>query len=164
MSQRPHLVALATALALAACGGGDEDARPAATGPTVVASPSPSPAAAKFVCPLPSLPDHHQPCPKETPVYSDGVNAAIDRTLDGRPQLFDFADNIEGTAFKVKDKKGYIAAVTEELNKLGFCVAESPEELGIKKDTNAFNEQWNIISSDDRVRRKYVTTCYPAAF
>lgn len=162
MSHRPRLAVLAAALPLLACGGSDENARPTTTNPTVVASPSPT--AAKFVCPLPSLPDHHQPCPKETSVYSDGVNAAIDRTLDGRPQLFDFADNIEGTAFKVKDKKGYIAAVTEELNKLGFCVAESPEELGIKKDTNAFNEQWNIISSDDRVRRKYVTTCYPAAF
>ena len=38
------------------------------------------------------------------------------------------------------------------------------EEFAIKKDTNAFNEQWSPWTSTGFVRRRYVTTCEPSWF
>ena len=152
------------AILLVTCGSDtDQVTAPVAT-PVAVASPTPapSPTAQAFVCPLPALPDHGD-CPKLTPVFRDPVNAAIDTAVAEHPELFDLNDNLGGGSYRIKDRGKYLKAVTANLNKQGFCVAESPEELGIK-NTNTFNEQWNIVTSDLRVRRSYITTCFPAAF
>ncbi len=114
------------------------------------------------MCPLPSLPDHGA-CPVLQHKFGNAVNSAIDRVMSEHPELFDFNDTVEGTSFKVRDRDKYLKAVADNLNKAGYCVAESKEELGVK-NSNDFNEQWNVITSNLRVRRSYVTTCMPAAF
>jgi hypothetical protein len=154
----------ASAMLLVACGSDtDKVATPVAT-PVPVATPTPAPAptAQAFVCPLPALPDHGD-CPKLNPVFRDQVNTAIDTAVAEHPELFDLNDNLGGGSYRIKDRDKYLKTVEANLNKQGFCVAESREELGIK-NTNAFNEQWNVVTSDLRVRRSYITTCFPAAF
>jgi hypothetical protein len=37
------------------------------------------------------------------------------------------------------------------------------EEIALK-NTNAFNEQYNIWTSGGYTRRAYITTCFPARF
>jgi hypothetical protein len=153
-----------SAILLVACGSDTDQVTAPATAPVVVATPTPAPAptAQAFVCPLAALPDHGD-CPKLTPVFRDPVNAAIDTAVAEHPELFDLNDNLGGGSYRIKDRDKYLKAVTANLNKQGFCVAESKEELGIK-NTNTFNEQWNVVTSDLRVRRSYITTCFPAAF
>jgi hypothetical protein len=151
-----------SSLLIVTCGSDtDKVTTPAAT-PVPVATPAPAPTAQAFVCPLPALPDHGN-CPKLNPLFRDPVNTAIDTAVAEHPELFNLNDNIDGTAFRILDRDKYLKAVTANLNKQGFCVAESREELGIK-NTNTFNEQWNVVTSDLRVRRSYITTCFPAAF
>ena len=48
----------------------------------------------------------------------------------------------------------------------GLCGFYDGEELGVK-GTNAFNDQYDIVTSDMFVRRQlgsYRSTCYPAWF
>jgi len=57
-----------------------------------------------------------------------------------------------------------ILTMVANLNAMdGICAVDDGEEIGVK-NTNAFNEQWNIYFSRGLVRRTYVTTCSPAAF
>jgi hypothetical protein len=163
MNRAPFRMLLAVSAFLSISCGSDTDkvATPAAT-PAPITTPAPAPTAQAFVCPLPALPDHGN-CPKLNPLFRDQVNTAIDTAVAEHPELFNLNDNIDGTAFRILDRDKYLKAVTANLNKQGFCVAESREELGIK-NTNTFNEQWNVVTSDLRVRRSYITTCFPAAF
>ena len=162
MLRRPFILALSCA-ALAACGGSDSQPAAPQTPPVTNPTPAPSATPAAFSCPLPSLPDHHQPCPKLQPRFGNEVLGAIDRVIDTRPDLFDFNDNLGPGFWKVKDRTAYLQAVTREINRTGLCTTISPEEIGVK-NTNEFNEQWNVITGRDYVRRSYITTCIPAAF
>ena len=146
-----------------ACGSSEpSDPTPLPT-PTPAPTPAPSATPRAFVCPLPSLPDHQQPCPKLNPRFSVEVNAAIDQVMDRRPELFNPADNLGAGFWKVRDRQAYLRAVTDAINERGLCTTISPEEIGVK-NTNDFNEQWNVITGRDYIRRAYITTCIPSAF
>jgi hypothetical protein len=45
----------------------------------------------------------------------------------------------------------------------GICAKDDNEEIAVK-NSNAFNEQYNIWTSGGYVRRSYITTCFPAQF
>jgi hypothetical protein len=90
------------------------------------------------------------------------VNAAIDRAINERPDLFDRTDFNGGP--KVLKYKEYMTAVAAALGEAGFCAHIDPEgEIGVKY-TNSFNEQWIIMTSASYVRRKYAGACSPATF
>jgi len=90
------------------------------------------------------------------------VNAAIDKAEKEHPELFNFND-MNGPSPRVLDKAAYHRTVAENLVQAGVCTVIEIEELAVK-NTNDFNEQWNIYTSGGFVRRKYVTTCVPAWF
>ena len=155
------VIAAHIALSLASCSGSES---PSPTAPeTPAPTPAPSATPRAFSCPLPSLPDLHQPCPKLNPVYQAEVLGAIDDVINSRPGLFDFSDNLGAGSWKVRDRMAYIRAVSDAINARGLCTAISAEEIGVKR-VNDFNEQWNVITGRDYVRRSYITTCIPAAF
>ena len=62
---------------------------------------------------------------------------------------------------KVLDRAKYHEAVKLELEKQGVCTLIEKEELALK-NTNEYDEQWNIWTSGGYVMRRYVTTCLPA--
>ncbi len=156
----------ALALLLSACG--SEGPAPA-TPPTVAATPTPAasnPTVGAYGCPLPSLPDLKNQCPKLSPQYSDIVNDAIDRTVAEHPEYFDLSDSFGGSNFRVKDRSKYIGAVVKNIQARGICSREELEEIQVKT-TNDFNEQYNIWTSGGYIRRApgaYITTCFPAQF
>jgi hypothetical protein len=45
----------------------------------------------------------------------------------------------------------------------GICAKDDNEEIAVK-NSNAFDEQYNIWTSGGYVRRSYITTCFPAQF
>lgn len=162
MLLRPVVIVLLPAVLCIGCNSSPE--APAAPAPVVTApTPAPSATPRAFTCPLPSLPDHHQPCPKLDPQFSEQVLGSIDQVIAQRPELFDFNDHLGLGYWKVKDRQAYLVAVTTAINQRGLCTALSPEEIGVK-NSNDFNEQWNVITGRDYVRRAYITTCIPAAF
>jgi hypothetical protein len=173
------LVGLGVALSgiiLARCGGSS----PAQTNPTPVVvstptprpSPTPTPLPLTQVkpCPLPpsSNPGSWEPngCARLTGRMAGRlaaqVNAAMDRVLVERPDLFNFQD-MNGGNPRVLDRQAYHVAVVSALSDLGVCGNIEKEEIAIK-NTNEFNEQWNIWTSSGFTWRKYETTCTPSWF
>lgn len=145
-------------LLMGACGGASATSPVAAPTPTPP-SPTPTPVAG-FVCPLPPSVNLSPECPKLQPRLGGYVNNALDAVLTKRPELFNFADSLGGNP-KVLDRQKYHEAVKQELEAQGVCTLIEKEELAIK-NTNEFNEQWNVYTSGGYVMRRYVTTCSPA--
>jgi len=153
---------------LVGCGSGSEV-------PTVVSTPTPAPAPTPapvstpqaFSCPLPAMPDLHNTCPKLTPELSQYVDNAIASVVKNHPEMFDLHDDLFDGNFKVLDRSKYVKAVVEAIHAQGVCAVEEFEEIAIK-NTNAFNEQYNVwVSTGGYIRKgpgAYITTCFPAQF
>lgn len=158
--------AVAFALALSACGGSDTP-----VAPPVQPTPAPTPSAAPSPvltagCNLPALPDLKNQCPRLTPELWEFVEAAIQKTIADHPTYFDFSEDLGGGAYKVLNRDGYIKSVVADIQAQGVCAREEIEEIQVK-NSNAFNEQYNIWVSSGHVRhgpRSYITTCFPAQF
>jgi hypothetical protein len=106
-------------------------------------------------------------CPFEQARFQEVVERAIDNVIRNNPSLFDKSKNRcdQGCPF-VRDSDGYWDAVTDEVRRLGYCATNDGEELAVK-NSNSFNDQYDIINSEGFVRRgtgAYRSTCYPAWF
>jgi hypothetical protein len=147
---------------LAACGSSTPTPVAVAT-PTPVPLPSPSPTPRAFACPLSPRPDTGITCPKITPVLNGFVNTAIENVIAEQPHLFDFSDSLAPGSWRVRDRQRYVDAVVAAIHAQGVCAKDDNEEIALK-NTNDFNEQYNIWTSGGYVRRSYITTCFPAQF
>ena len=95
--------------------------------------------------------------------YSADVNAAIDRVIAVRPDLFDLNDVVGGQP-RVKDFDAYMVAVVAALGEAGLCGnIEAEGELGVKR-SNDWGENWSIWYSLGYTRRKFLYGCSPALF
>ena len=106
-------------------------------------------------------------CPFERARFQEAVERAIDNAIRNNPSLFDKSKDrcVQGCPF-VRDTDGYWDAVTDEIRRLGYCATNDGEELAVK-NSNSFNDQYDIINSEGFVRRgtgSYRSTCYPAWF
>ena len=55
----------------------------------------------------------------------------------------------------------YVNAVVRNVRVAGYCAYNDGEVVAVK-DSNAFNDQFDILTADSFVRRSYRSTCYPA--
>ena len=130
-------------------------------------TPAPQPTPNTQSCGLPPGTGSGNSCPFEHARFQDDVERAIDNTIRDYPSLFDMRDSRcpQGCP-RVLNTDGYWAAVTSEIQRLGYCATNDGEELAVK-DTNAWNDQYDIISGDGYIRRgtgSYRSTRYPAWF
>ncbi len=159
---------------LATCGGGSSPSQqtPVPTPvPTPTPAPTPPPKALSVIpaCALPASRPAGPDCQKPAARIGGAVDAAIDRALAVRPELFDFKDVNGGP--RILDYNAYMTAVVAALGEAGFCGKVDAEgEIGVKT-SNSFNEQWIIASragwnppSGNWVIRKYVGACAPSTF
>ena len=150
----------ALCLAAIACGGRGD-------GPTAPAEPPPAPAPTVVPrgCGLPPS-GPWQRCPYETPVFAFQMNDAIAEVQREVPGIFDFSDHLGGWSYRVLDPVRYHQEVVARLERMGFCAVWDGEEVGVK-NVNAFNEQYQVMTSMRYVRwgaGAYRSTCYPAWF
>lgn len=145
--------------------------------PTPAATPTPAPAPGTPT-PAPAPPSGQtcslgrgngsgNGCPLERARFQEAVERAIDNVIRNNPSLFDKSKDrcVQGCPF-VRDTDGYWDAVTDEIRRLGYCATNDGEELAVK-NSNSFNDQYDIINSEGFVRRgtgSYRATCYPAWF
>jgi hypothetical protein len=145
--------------------------------PTPAATPTPAPAPGTPT-PAPAPPSGQacslgrgngsgSDCPLERARFQEVVERAIDNVIRNNPSLFDKSKDrcVQGCPF-VRDTDGYWDAVTNEVRRLGYCATNDGEELAVK-NSNSFNDQYDIINSEGFVRRgtgSYRATCYPAWF
>lgn len=125
--------------------------------PTTAPSPGPTPTPVPAVCGLPPGTGAGVNCPKTSPHYRTAVEAAIDKVLASRPDLFDG----QGRLVSHEASLAYHAGVVAHLVAEGFCAFFDGEEIALKR-TNAFSEQWDIESAGRRSIRLYTATCMPA--
>jgi len=113
------------------------------------------------------MPDLHNTCPKLVPELDQYVDNAIAATVKNHPELFDLHDDLFDGNFRVLDRSKYVKVVVEAIHAQGVCAVEEFEEVAVK-NTNAFNEQYNIwVSTGGYIRKgkgAYITTCFPAQF
>jgi hypothetical protein len=133
-------------------------------------TPTPAPATPPPVssqgCPLPPG-RFNENCVRESPTFLNQVEAAIDAVIRSNPGFFDTRRTRGcGTCYLVVDPTGYVRAVEAAVTRNGVCGHYDGEELGVK-NTNGFNDQFDILTSDLYIRRQlgsYRATCRPAWF
>jgi hypothetical protein len=164
---------VSTSLALVGCGGGSSSQpTPVQVVPTPTPAPTPTPKPLSVIvaCTLPaSNPGAGASCTAPKSQLAVQVNAAIDRVITERPDLFNL-DDVDGGP-RILDYNAYMTGVVAAINQAGLCGHVDPEgEIGIKS-SNSFNEQWIIASKagwanspGNWVRRKYVGACAPSVF
>ena len=170
----PGLGLVLSSVALASCGGSSSPAQQTPV-PTPAATPTPAPTPALKAlsvipaCALPASRPASPDCQKPAARIGGAVDAAIDRAMAVRPELFDFKDVNGGP--RILDYSEYMTAVVAALGEAGLCGKVDAEgEIGVKT-SNSFNEQWIIASragwnppSGNWVIRKYVGACAPSTF
>jgi hypothetical protein len=138
-----------------------------APGPTPTPSPNPTPPPpAGSSCSLPPSNPSNPRCGKESPSFLNQLEDAITQVTTERPDLFDLKDKRCENCYRVKDVNSYIAAVMKRLGAKGLCTYFDGEEVQIKS-TNNFNDGYDIITSDNYIRRgsgSYRGSCHPSWF
>ena len=167
------LPAAAAALLALSCGGGGASTPSATTPvatPTPVASSSPLPdsGASASSCPL-GMGDVTAACSKTSPQLTAAVEAAIDRLVRERPALFNMNDEQGGGGqYRVLDAEAYLDGLVANLRAAGLCAERSLDrERIVVKSSNAFSEEWDVLSSQGFIRRAsyaYQQSCTPASF
>ena len=169
---RASVLGLAAAVLLASsCGGGST---PAAPGVPATAAPDPvsdggGESATANSCPI-GQGDPAAGCTSRSPQLTALVEAAIDRLVRERPELFNTQEEAgEGTGqYRVLDREGYLEGVVANLRAAGLCAERALDrERVVAKSTNAFSEEWDVLTASGFIRRgsySYRQTCEPAAF
>jgi len=152
-----RIAALAlAALTLGTCGGGKDDVPTAPVVPTTppVAGPTPEPPLSASCERLP-LGSATAACRSEGASFLGEVKDAIDVLKSERPEYF--------RGDTVVNLGGYYAGLIRILDRGGLCAAYDGEELAVKS-SNAFSDQYKVLTSWNEIRRAYMVTCTPAVF
>ena len=166
-SFRAALAALAAFLA-SSCGGGASPVSPLT--PTPAPSPTPGDGGVSASsCPI-GTGSVTASCQKMSPRLLDAVGAAIDRLVREHPEIFNRADEDgQNTGqYRVLESDAYLDGVISNLRTAGLCAERTMDrERIVAKTTNAFSEEWDVLTSSSFIRRgrnSYVHTCTPASF
>jgi hypothetical protein len=174
MKASQKAAAVLITLGLAACGGGSSttgvtNTTPGGTPqPTTTPTPTPAPTAAPPTaqsCPLGNGTLESQ-CSRRSGELQERIEDAIDRLVQRQPSLFNTADSPSNGVYRVLDADRYHQGVIAELSTMGFCANYDGFELQVK-NTNSFSEQYDILTTDNFIRRgagAYRSTCTPASF
>jgi hypothetical protein len=150
--------AIVAALALGGCGGGPTDAAGVpslpvvATPPAVAPTPEPPPAAS---CLGLSPGSASYRCLSTGASFQRELEESISLLRAQRPDVFD--------GERVLNVGAYVVGLIKNLDRQGICAAYDGEELAVRTQGD-FNDQYDVLTSGDLVRRYYVNTCVPAVF
>jgi hypothetical protein len=135
--------------------------------PVVSATPVPDSASAASSCPL-GTGDVTAACSKTSPKLTAAVEAAIDTLVRQKPALFNTSEEQGGGQYRVLDEEAYLDGLVANLRAAGLCAERSLDrERVVVKSTNAFSEEWDVLSAQGFIRRTsyaYQQSCEPASF
>jgi hypothetical protein len=168
------VAAIGTAFVVSlSCGGGGSPASPPPVTPTPAPTPTPGGGGGTSAsCTIgPGSVDAE--CDKSSSKLWNQVEAAMDLAIEQKPQVVNKNDvAIQGSnLYKVLDKAGFLDGTVDNLRKAGLCAQRDPadylyEKVQVKRE-NGYSETYDIVTSDDYVRRgngTYIETCTPSAF
>jgi hypothetical protein len=156
-----------------ACGGGSGSSSNTPTGPSAGASATPTPSPTPGPTPTPSLglacqgiPDgtgSPRGCAKGNPDFYNQVKDAVELAMSTAVR-----DPNTGASYaivqdgKIISPSAYLGTITDSLGKQGLCAAWDGEEINVRNGGGAFNENYDVITSDGRAWINYNATCTPA--
>jgi hypothetical protein len=141
------------------CDCADQPTTPAT--PVAVVTPTPAPSASAAGCTLPAVNADRPICRPEPPARfeADVVRAQAEVRRD-HPELFDGQGKIINPAL-------YSGWVATTLKSYGLCAAavggDGTDEVGVK-NTNDWNEQYDIVTGGRDPWTAYMVTCRPPLF
>jgi len=133
-----------------------------------VPTPPPASSAHEPGCGLPPGGGTGEDCPMESPSFQVLVEKAIDVAIRQHPEMIN-THRARGcpTCWQVLDTHNFPEEVGRNLQQMGLCTTYDGEELAVK-NTNAFNDQYDILLAEGFLRREatgsYRATCRPAWF
>ena len=142
-------------------------ATPAPGNPNPPGNPTPPPSSGGGSCAIPPG-TWNENCSMQSQTFLNRVEAAIDEVIATHPQYFNKSRTRGGcgNCYQVVDPTGYVNRVAQAITKNGVCGFYDGEELAVKS-SNQFNDQYDILTSDNFIRRQggsYRSTCRPAWF
>jgi hypothetical protein len=152
-------VVVAVALGMTVCGGSPSE-HAGGPGGVVIPTPTPAPTA-------PTEPPLAKSCSNLSPGSLSyrclSTGASFQRELEEaitllkaqKPQVFDEE--------RVLNVGAYVVGIIKNLDAKGVCATYDGEELAVRTEGD-FNDQYDILTASDLVRRYYVNTCVPAVF
>jgi hypothetical protein len=129
-------------------------------------TPPPAPPPSGGSCRLPPSSTPDAPCSMQSPSFLGPVDKAITQLTEQQPSLFDFNQKTCENCFHVRNEEAFVTGVIKNLNAAGYCAYYDGEELAVK-NSNSFNEQYDILVSSGHIRRgagSYRSTCNPSWF
>jgi hypothetical protein len=122
-------------------------------------------------CSLPPPPAMPFYCVKQTAALDGEVyGAQYDLIAEDRARatsvVFDFNDLISGTdyGYSIKSYTAYVDGMLAKLRARGLCATFDGEEFNVKRGTNTFSENYDMIRQDGFAIRLYNATCRDAGF
>jgi hypothetical protein len=135
--------------------------------PPEAPAPTPPPQTGAQSCDLPPGNGSGNGCPRQSPSFLPEVESALTQLVQEEPGVFNLNQTQGcGNCYKVVDVQRYITRMPELMGQRGLCAMYDGEELAVK-NTNSFNDQYDILTSGFYIRRdqgSYRSTCYPAWF
>jgi hypothetical protein len=92
-----------------------------------------------------------------------GDGATFQRDLDTAIKTLRLEQAYLFDGNRVLNVGAYYVGLIRILDREGLCAGHDGEELGIK-DSNDFNDVFDVLTSKDEVRSFYIGTCWPAIF
>jgi hypothetical protein len=118
-------------------------------------------------CTLPPGSGSGRNCPRTNPSFLSAVESAMDQLVRQEPNIFDRSRTRGcGTCYRVVNVNRYVNRMPDLMAERGLCAMYDGEELAVK-NSNSFNDQYDILTSDLYIRRdtgSYRATCRPAWF
>jgi hypothetical protein len=140
------------------------DPTPTAAPTTPTAEPTTPPVSGDF-CPMGTLAGT---CGQERVTFGSALDAAIDRLIAKRPELFASRPASGPGQYEVLSIEEYVKGVVHELNGAGFCAESHDRKHVMIKKGNTYSERHALFTAKGYMRRndarRYVETCRPAAF
>ncbi len=92
-------------------------------------------------------------CSTAEPYFMNEVNDAIDTLKAQQPRIFNGDD--------VLDVGAYVVGLIKILDAKHLCADWDGEELGVARSNN-LNDQYDVLTAKNQVRRYFVGTCWPS--
>jgi len=164
--RRPSAVALALLIAVA-CSSGSSPTTPPTTSPTTTVAPGPTPTPGIAGCPQ-GYGSARFTCQGDWPSLLPNIDVAIDKLVEERPGLFDTSSPAGTGGFLIYDVEAFYAGVIANLQAQGLCAQRDFQGERVEvKQTNEWSENYDMVSSQQRIRRgvaTYINSCTPANF
>jgi hypothetical protein len=169
MGPRSLVSAVAVILAaasLSVCGKKSPTDNTPATPPPTTAPPATQPTPVATSCDRLGYVSPSNSCSSQGPSFLPQLERAMDRLVAEQPDIFKLSDSSGSGQYRVVSTGRYYVGLMKNLEAQGLCAGFDGEELAIK-DSNAFNDQYHVMTSAFFMRRgqgSYRTTCTPAVF